>query len=179
MSNRDMHLVRLGGGRCGHPGAEMWADVRKRPVESSTHSREREDAARKSCSHVADSDYCSLGASIDAIACSALLQGQHSCIGCFVESKPLGVEATLPMEAPRRLESATRRLEQARPCSGCGQMCTTDASPYVCVHMQRCEERIPGSYMSTRHLYALGDNKAYFAHRSETAVHTLQLLPQP
>jgi hypothetical protein len=44
MSNRDMHLVRLGEGRCGHPVAEKWVDVRKRPVESSSHSRkEREE----------------------------------------------------------------------------------------------------------------------------------------
>jgi hypothetical protein len=39
MSNRDMHLVKLGERCCCYPNAEKWADVRKRPVESSTDSR--------------------------------------------------------------------------------------------------------------------------------------------
>jgi ribosomal protein L37AE/L43A len=95
-----------------------------------------------------------------SFAFSALLQGRCGCIVIFAGSKPLEVEATLPTEAPCRLETDTRPTKEVWRCSGCGQTYTTEASLHVYVRMQRSWEPIPGVPITTRVLYAPGDIKA-------------------
>jgi hypothetical protein len=162
MSNRGMHLVGLGQSRCRHPVADDGIEAIKRQVAFSAWR----DLVRRTTTtppfflHQEGANESIWRFAPAALRFQPCCKGGAAASTFFAGSKPLGVEATLPIEALCRLETATRPTEEVWRCSGCGQDYTTDASLHVYVRLQCSWGPIPGVPITTRVLHAAGDIKA-------------------